>query len=112
MYDFFCTVFVPKGNEVINHDTGELDTEEAGSHELQASINEVDIATCNEDKIILVIEVDQEQLISGFDRPDFDVDEFLGRVPHATPGDEVTPSNKVDQITLKSQRSYPCLSLA
>ncbi|KAL2611113.1 hypothetical protein R1flu_022805 [Riccia fluitans] len=92
MYDFFCTIFVPEGSEVINHDIGELDIKEAGHpDELQAGINKVDIASRDEDKMIFAIE---KQLISGLNRPDFDVDEFLGRVPHATPGDEVTPKRQ------------------
>ncbi|KAL2611838.1 hypothetical protein R1flu_023530 [Riccia fluitans] len=59
MYDFFCTIFVPKGAEVINHDTGEVDTGEAGLHpeEFQDGDNEMDIAARNENKVFLVTKV-------------------------------------------------------
>ncbi|KAL2635179.1 hypothetical protein R1flu_006658 [Riccia fluitans] len=32
MYDFFCTICVPEGAKVINHDTGEVDIKEVGLH--------------------------------------------------------------------------------
>ncbi|KAL2624050.1 hypothetical protein R1flu_008295 [Riccia fluitans] len=59
MYDFFCTIFVPKGAEVINHDTAEVDTGEAGLHpeEFQGGDNEVDIAASDENKMFLITEV-------------------------------------------------------
>ncbi|KAL2619880.1 hypothetical protein R1flu_000085 [Riccia fluitans] len=59
MYDFFCTIFVPEGAEVINRDTGEVDTGEAGLHpkEFQGGDNEVDIAARDENKVFLVTEV-------------------------------------------------------
>ncbi|KAL2635653.1 hypothetical protein R1flu_007132 [Riccia fluitans] len=41
-----------------------------------------------------IAKTDQEQLIAGLDRTGFNVDQFLGRVPHATPADEVTPSRQ------------------
>ncbi|KAL2608586.1 hypothetical protein R1flu_027159 [Riccia fluitans] len=59
MYDFFCTIFVPEGVEVINRDTGEVDTRAAGLHpeEFQGGDNEVDIAACDENKVFLITEV-------------------------------------------------------
>ncbi|KAL2641790.1 hypothetical protein R1flu_009377 [Riccia fluitans] len=71
MYDFFCTIFVPEGAEVINRDTGEVDTGEAGLHpeEFQGGDNEVDIVARDETR-------------------------FLGRVPRAIPSDEHTPSGE------------------
>ncbi|KAL2623773.1 hypothetical protein R1flu_008018 [Riccia fluitans] len=59
MYDFFCIIFVPEGAEVINRDTGEVDTGEAGFHpdEIQGGNNEVDIAARDENKMFLVTEV-------------------------------------------------------
>ncbi|KAL3694676.1 hypothetical protein R1sor_008327 [Riccia sorocarpa] len=52
MYEYFCTVFVPEGSEVINRDTGLQDVENNNPHpdELHAgrgglvAVNEVDVA--------------------------------------------------------------------
>ncbi|KAL2612897.1 hypothetical protein R1flu_024589 [Riccia fluitans] len=87
-YKTDCSVY---GIEVINRNTGELDTGEAGLHpdEFQGGNNEVDIAACDENKVLLVTEVSR-----ALDTPGLDVDRFLGRVPRATLGNEHTPSRE------------------
>ncbi|KAL2653995.1 hypothetical protein R1flu_022123 [Riccia fluitans] len=70
----------PELKHALEQNKGLTKYKEAGLHpeEFQGGDNEMDIATCNKNKIHLGL----------------DVDRFLGHVPRATPGDEHTPSGE------------------